>query len=297
MKPATPDSNPEPQTWWSRLPAPPWTIGRCLIAAVVAGVMAMLALPAMVATAVNPLLLGSLGVTPGGPLYGPLNSVVEKALGLVIVLIVMLLLLRPIGSRVLSIRIQPVGRIVVVGVLGAVVLNVVVALWSRLAGDNAEGNAQLKAFGAGQGAATDLALVVAIVVLAPVFEELLFRGMLYLPLRTALGRFGRGVAVAVAGLLSAFAFAGIHLDPTQTQMFPLYVFYGLVTVAAYELTGSLLGPVILHASSNAWAFATPSAHALVGTQTQLTAVAGIGVAVVLAWLCGLALDALGGSKR
>ena len=77
-------------------------------------------------------------------------------------------------------------------------------------------------------------------VVAPVFEELLFRGFLY------------GVAKKFGGQLSALAvtgmlFAAIHID--LSAFLPLFVLSGCLTIA-YERSGTLWVPILMHATFN-----------------------------------------------
>jgi membrane protease YdiL (CAAX protease family) len=82
--------------------------------------------------------------------------------------------------------------------------------------------------------------VVAAVVLAPLAEELLFRSVLYLPLRARLGPLA---AAAVVGLL----FSGFHAYlPGIAHLFIL----SLVFTALFERTGSLWVPIAAHALYN-----------------------------------------------
>ncbi|UCF69004.1 MAG: CPBP family intramembrane metalloprotease [Acidobacteriota bacterium] len=83
-------------------------------------------------------------------------------------------------------------------------------------------------------------LLVAAVVLAPLGEELFFRGFVYGGLRTRLG-FG------VASGLSAALFAVVHFMPWSVP--PLF-FVGLATAAAYERHRSLAACLMVHASFN-----------------------------------------------
>lgn len=80
-----------------------------------------------------------------------------------------------------------------------------------------------------------------VVVVAPLGEEVFFRGYLFrfLGARTP-------VWLAYAG--SACAFAGIHLNPSG---FLVYVAIALVLAGAYRRTGALLVPVLAHAVHNA----------------------------------------------
>jgi len=87
-----------------------------------------------------------------------------------------------------------------------------------------------------------LALIAtAAIVLAPVAEELVFRGLLYLPLRAKLG--------PLAGTLVVSAlFAGIHVN--LVAFIPLFVLAVLFT-ALLESTGSLVTAMVAHAVHNA----------------------------------------------
>ena len=90
-------------------------------------------------------------------------------------------------------------------------------------------------------APADLAvLVTTIVLLAPVFEELLFRGFLYRALRDLLTPGGAMVA-------SALVFALIHLQPGN--LLPLAAL-GFVLAWLYERSGTLWAPILVHATWN-----------------------------------------------
>jgi uncharacterized protein len=85
---------------------------------------------------------------------------------------------------------------------------------------------------------------VAIVVVAPVIEELLFRGYL----QTA---FRRRMHPNVAVLLSAAIFAAVHMQPLA---FPVLALLGAVFGYLYQLTGSLKVNIALHMANNGLAF-------------------------------------------
>lgn len=76
---------------------------------------------------------------------------------------------------------------------------------------------------------------------APAVEEVLFRGMLYLPMRKALGV--RWAAVLVSLLFAVIHFYGWGLP----QLFVL----SLIFVALFERTGTLLAPIAAHVAYNA----------------------------------------------
>lgn len=88
-------------------------------------------------------------------------------------------------------------------------------------------------------------LVATAVILAPLGEEVFFRGYIF---RLLLWRTGRGVAYGVSAIL----FAAVHTHLSAT---PAYVLYGLLFAWSYERTRSLAVPVIAHGTVNAVAVA------------------------------------------
>jgi len=95
---------------------------------------------------------------------------------------------------------------------------------------------QLRGIGGGE-----LVLVIAVVVLlAPVFEEIFFRGLFYSSLRR---RLGPRAAVAVNGII----FGALHFQPIY--MISL-VLVGMVLAYLYEKTGSLFASMTAHALYN-----------------------------------------------
>ncbi len=87
--------------------------------------------------------------------------------------------------------------------------------------------------------------VLAAMIVAPLVEELVYRGVLYPALR---GRIGRGWAV----LASAAIFALMHLVWSWSLFLPVTQFLGgLIFAWSYEKTRSLVFPVIFHAIGNA----------------------------------------------
>ena len=83
------------------------------------------------------------------------------------------------------------------------------------------------------------------VLLAPLAEESLFRGLLFARLRRGCGR-------TAAYLLSAIAFATIHGNPAG---FVVYVWLGLVFAWTLERSGRLWPAMLVHMGNNAFAFA------------------------------------------
>ena len=83
-------------------------------------------------------------------------------------------------------------------------------------------------------------LVPTVTLLAPLAEELLFRGALFGWLRTRLPWWA-------AALISAAGFAAAHLIPA---LFPTFFVFGLVAAAVYHYTRSTFNTFVMHASQN-----------------------------------------------
>jgi uncharacterized protein len=86
-----------------------------------------------------------------------------------------------------------------------------------------------------------LASFIAVAIIAPFAEEIVFRGFIYGGLRS---RFG----VVVATITSTLFFTALHF--TIEQFIPLFVL-GLFLAWLYEKSGSLYPGIILHAANNA----------------------------------------------
>ena len=83
--------------------------------------------------------------------------------------------------------------------------------------------------------------VLSLVVIAPIVEEIVFRGLLFGALAGRLGVLGSAV-------ITALLFGAVHGDPV---LFPTLVAMGFVTALAYAGTGNLWVAVTLHALNNA----------------------------------------------
>jgi len=100
----------------------------------------------------------------------------------------------------------------------------------------------LKAFG-DSGQAIDRVLVaISAVILAPIFEELLFRGHVQTAIRQLTGR------PWVAVVITAMGFAAVAYGLVDDAA---VVSAGAVSGYAYERTGSLWTPIIMHGMFNA----------------------------------------------
>lgn len=83
-------------------------------------------------------------------------------------------------------------------------------------------------------------LAILAIVLAPLGEELYFRGRFYDLVRTHGGN-------AAAVVLTSLAFGIVHFIPV---LLPAYVAFGLVLVALRRVSGGLVAPMLAHAINN-----------------------------------------------
>lgn len=90
-------------------------------------------------------------------------------------------------------------------------------------------------------------LLVSALAIAPLLEEILFRGLVQTCLLELLGRRRRWGII----LLAAFLFAGVHWESAVWQVMPGLFVLGVVLGWLYERTGSLLPSVIVHMGFNA----------------------------------------------
>ena len=86
-------------------------------------------------------------------------------------------------------------------------------------------------------------------IVAPILEEIVFRGVLYRQLRTATGRWGIVSSVACSLLVVSLVFAAIH--PQGLMAVPALAAIAVGLGMMREWRGSLLAPMVMHGCSNA----------------------------------------------
>lgn len=89
-------------------------------------------------------------------------------------------------------------------------------------------------------------IVAGTVLIVPLFEELLFRGLIQTMIRSVLSEIGKPVWIAIG--LSSVLFAIMHEEPGH---WPALFVLGSCMGYAYEKSGSLLRPIFIHAIFNA----------------------------------------------
>jgi len=150
------------------------------------------------------------------------------------------------GWKELGIRWGNAGRTVLSGIIGGAVallssyaIYFIVVIVFRLLTGRTPGTSESQNMQTLTGPALFLA-VLGVVVLAPVFEEIFFRGLLYSALRRRLG-------VALGVLVSAIVFGVLHFEPLSLLSLSMV---GAIFAYLYERTESLFAPMLAHAVYN-----------------------------------------------
>ena len=111
--------------------------------------------------------------------------------------------------------------------------------------------------GGGDSALAALAVSLAAIVVAPVTEELFFRGFFYRSLRN-------GLPVAPAALINGLVFGALHFQgPDSLATLPVIAVFGVGACLVYEATGSIFAPIAIHAAFNTFAIASTDAGVIV----------------------------------
>lgn len=177
--------------------------------------------------------------------------------GAAVALVLLVCLRRPLGIRRLGLDGHPPLRTALRGIVAGVACLCVVAVVSTAVAliASAFGREQpavdhvlLESMRGSQEFWVVLALTFSAVALAPLLEEILFRGLIQTALLHHLGYRARPVILVLAAAL----FALIHLEAVSWFAMPALFVLGLMFGAIYERTGNLWLPIIAHATFNAF---------------------------------------------
>lgn len=148
-----------------------------------------------------------------------------------------------------GLRRAPLGRVLGAALAGAVVFIAWEAAYQGLFHPR---NPQRVVQDLGADLSTTALIVGAIVVvgLAPVCEELFFRGFLYRALRLRLG-------IWVAALLDGIGFGLVH---GSLVLVPVLGALGLIFCLVYEYTGTVFATIAMHAANNTVAYGATAKH-------------------------------------
>jgi membrane protease YdiL (CAAX protease family) len=132
-----------------------------------------------------------------------------------------------------------------------------------------------------EGSTLNLVLVVIIItVLAPVSEELLFRGYMFRALRNWRG-------FLPAAIITGLVFGAVHIGSSPLGFALPLAAFGFGLCLLYQRTGSLYPCIALHALNNAFALGLDQKW---GWEIAPVMVGAVVVSLTLAWLLGRAVD-------
>ncbi len=175
-------------------------------------------------------------------------------------------------------RLGPAAGWAAASVVGFLVVTLLLSL--ALGVEESPTGQMLDKLGVGSGVAAFVAVALLICVVAPLFEELFFRGFFFSALRSSMN-------VWWAAILGGLAFGSIHIlnflagTPIEAAIVGAVslTFFGLLLCLVYWRTGSLYPCIAAHAVNNTIAFAVGAELAVLegvavaaGTAVVLTAV-------------------------
>ncbi|MFB2594379.1 lysostaphin resistance A-like protein [Paracoccus sp. p4-l81] len=161
----------------------------------------------------------------------------------------------------------PVIRCLLVGLAGLAVFYGGMSLIGAIKGDAAaadQAQAVQRLLNFGKNPRADLMMILLTTLIAPIVEEIIFRGLLFRGLRDGLTRGGfvrrqpdaltrrlpAQVALLIALAVSAWAFIDIHGGDGQDGLVLEYGLFATVMALGYHLSGSLIVPMVLHSIVN-----------------------------------------------
>lgn len=164
----------------------------------------------------------------------------------------------------------PLGRLLAVSGIGYVAFIAAGQLYQRVF--DPEGEQRIvERLGADDSVAAFVAIGVLVIVLAPIVEELFFRGFVFRALR------GR-LSFPVAALIDGAVFGAVHYTGSETlSILPVFVLLGIIFCWTVERTGSLYPAIAMHAFNNALAYGALTR----GTDLIPAAIATVALAAVV----------------
>ena len=252
---------PPPQARW-----PPWAGPLALICGLVIGIVG-----GGIAAA----------VIPGGDAHGTLSpaaidvATVIQDLGFVAAVLVIAARFAPVRARQLGlVGPRSAWQAVVLVPVAIVLVSLLAYAWFAALGRSGQEKEFVKEIGGNAGTLSVLAVCALVCVVAPICEELLFRGFIFRSLANWRGPLP-------AALLTGALFGVVHgLSAPAVDLVPLALL-GIVLCALYQLTGSLYPCIALHLLNNALALGSDESWGT-GRVVALMAAALAIVALVLA---------------
>ena len=148
----------------------------------------------------------------------------------------------PVRARQFGFRPTPFGAALGWVVLAWVIFIAFSYVWS-IALDIQEQDDLPDELGADGSTAALVAIALLVCVMAPIAEEVFFRGFVFTSFRRSLG-------LPVAAILTGAIFGGIHLGGTEIEFIVPLAVFGTLLCLLYVWTNSLLPCIVLHALNN-----------------------------------------------
>lgn len=183
------------------------------------------------------------------------TSLFQYVLIIVIAIVLNALLLRRLCATDLGIVITDTRSIVILSLVVTVIFNLVVLVANYLDPKLAAASESvILSLGMGKSLSNDIILVLTITVFAPLWEEIVYRGMAFRAVRDSFShRLKNIVPTVIAIVVSSLLFMDAHGGGGQTaQLFYLFLL-GALLAMSYLMTGSLLTPILIHSLNNSYA--------------------------------------------
>lgn len=211
-----------------------------------AGFVAALAAFLVASVAIGAIAAASGGVRPAAP---PTGLVLALQGVLAVILVATALLFASRAGRLrpwqFGLRATPLRSTLRWTALGLAAFYALSGVYIALVGPPAGRQQAVGALTGADGTVALVSLCVALIVLAPVSEEVFFRGFFYRALRS---RF----PVWAAAIIDGAVFSVVHFEGAQlVKVLPLFVLLGVILCVVYEHTGSLYAVIAIHAFNNA----------------------------------------------
>jgi hypothetical protein len=213
------------------------------------------------------LIYGIAGAEPGkdAPAAADLGSSLALQLSLIAVALVAAHLVKPVHAWQFGLRKTRFWPAVGWSLLAMLCFYTFVAVWVAWVGEPEQSTAE--DVGADESQLALIAAGVMFVFIAPVAEELFFRGFFYGSLRNRM-------SPVFAAIICGMVFGGIHAS-TGVSAIPILIVLGIIFCLVRERTGSLYPCIALHALNNTFAYASQ-------TDVAPGIAAGLGVAMLAA---------------
>lgn len=225
---------PPPQARW-----PPWAGPLALICGLVIGIVG-----GGIAAA----------VIPGGDAHGTLSpaaidvATVIQDLGFVAAVLVIAARFAPVRARQLGlVGPRSAWQAVVLVPVAIVLVSLLAYAWFAALGRSGQEKEFVKEIGGNAGTLSVLAVCALVCVVAPICEELLFRGFIFTALRNWKGMWP---AAIITGLL----FGGVHAGSAPAVDLVPLAFLGFGLCLLYRITGSLYPCIAAHSLNNSIAY-------------------------------------------